>query len=52
MSTRLPAQMRTDVKQALIAMKDADPEAWKAHMRLIFGEQLFQEVFPGCGIRP
>ena len=30
MSTRLPAQMRTDVKQALIAMKDADPEAWKA----------------------
>jgi len=23
-----------------------------AHMRLIFGEQLFQEVFPGCDIRP
>ena len=23
-----------------------------AHMRLIFGEQLFQEVFPGYDIRP
>ena len=30
MSTKLPKQMREDVKQALLQMKDADPVAWKS----------------------
>lgn len=30
MSTNLPEGMRDDVKQALLRMKDADPEAWKS----------------------
>jgi phosphonate transport system substrate-binding protein len=30
MSTKLPAEMRADVKQALLKMKDADPLAWKS----------------------
>jgi phosphonate transport system substrate-binding protein len=30
MSTKLPAGMRSDVKQALLNMKTADPEAWKS----------------------
>jgi phosphonate transport system substrate-binding protein len=30
MSTKLPAEMRTDVTQALIKMKEADPAAWKS----------------------
>jgi phosphonate transport system substrate-binding protein len=30
MSTKLPADMRNDVKQALLNMKASDPEAWKS----------------------
>ena len=30
MSTKLPPEMRADVTQALIKMKDADPVAWKS----------------------
>lgn len=30
MSTKLPADMRADVKGALLKMKDADPVAWKS----------------------
>jgi phosphonate transport system substrate-binding protein len=30
MSTKLPPEMRADVKHALLKMKDADPEAWKS----------------------
>jgi len=30
MSTKLPKQMREDVKQALLQMKDTDPVAWKS----------------------
>jgi phosphonate transport system substrate-binding protein len=30
MSTKLPAEMRADVTQALLKMKDADPVAWKS----------------------
>ena len=30
MSTKLPTDMRDDVKQALLKMKDADPEAWQS----------------------
>ena len=30
MSTKLPAQMRHDVQQALMEMKDTDPAAWQA----------------------
>lgn len=30
MSTKLPAEMRKDVKQVLLRMKDDAPEAWKA----------------------
>jgi phosphonate transport system substrate-binding protein len=30
MSTKLPKEMRNDVKQALLRMKDDDPHAWKS----------------------
>ena len=30
MSTKLPPEMRNEVRQALLKMKDADPVAWKS----------------------